>query len=138
VGWIGGLLVGEVFVAAGAALVGLVLGGLLVGLVVGVAQWFVLKPHFNRAGWWILAATAAVAVNWIIGWIMGGYIVGHFVGYIFGRFLGEAGPVGQLLGSVLAGAMVGIVFGLVLGAITGRPLIGLLERRISKMESGKN
>jgi hypothetical protein len=138
VGWIGGLLVGEVFVAAGAALVGLVLGGLLVGLVVGVAQWFVLKPHFSGAGWWILAATAAVAVNWIMGWIMGGYIVGHFVGYIFGRFLGEAGPVGQLLGSVLAGAMVGIVFGLVLGAITGRPLIGLLERRISKMESGKN
>jgi hypothetical protein len=41
--------------------------GLLIGLATGIAQWLVLRPHLNYAGWWVLAS--------MLGWAIGVFIV---------------------------------------------------------------
>lgn len=40
------------------------LGFAALGLVVGIAQWWVLRGHLRKAGWWVLASSA--------GWFVGG------------------------------------------------------------------
>ena len=62
---LGGILFGAIHVVAGEAAPGLrasALLGAMVGSVVGTAQWFVLRNHISRSGWWILATAIALAV----------------------------------------------------------------------------
>ena len=46
----------------------ILLGFAAFGLVLGIAQWFVLRAHFRKAGFWVLAST--------IGWPLGGLAAG--------------------------------------------------------------
>lgn len=39
-----------------------VVGGVLVGAIVGISQWPVLRPHVSRAGWWVLASILGMAL----------------------------------------------------------------------------
>jgi hypothetical protein len=41
--------------------------GLLLGIWLGTAQWFVLRQQVDRAGWWILASG--------VGWLLLGVII---------------------------------------------------------------
>ena len=85
-------------------------GRAVFGFVVGVAQWFVLKQKFDRAGWWILASTMGWAVGGAVYWAVDKAAVSRAV----------------------VGAVVGAVSGAVGGTITGIVLIWLLRHPISK------
>jgi hypothetical protein len=39
---------------------------IIVGTVLGVGQWLILRPYFRRAGWWILASSLGLCLNGII------------------------------------------------------------------------
>ncbi len=56
----------EALMGVRVALVVGVLGLTVLGLLVGIAQWLVLRKHLHRAGWWVLASAA--------GWFLGGLI----------------------------------------------------------------
>ncbi len=83
----------SVYVVAGG------LGMAALGLVIGIAQWWVLRRHLSKAGWWIFASTASWSVGggaaWAIGlrffeWIkiVSDYaILGAIVGIITGLVL---------------------------------------------------
>ena len=43
---------------------GAFVGATIVGAVVGIMQWLVLRRRLHRAGWWVLAS----AVGWAVGW----------------------------------------------------------------------
>ena len=49
-----------------------------VGVVVGTAQWLVLRHHVSRAAWWILATTVSSVVcnDRLLGGILYGLITG--------------------------------------------------------------
>ncbi len=84
-----------------AAVMGFVLGSIL-----GVPQWLVLRRHLPKAGWWVLAN----ALAWMVGMVV-----------VFGgiNFIPSGGstitiPLMLLLFLFVAGAAVGAVHGLVL------------------------
>jgi len=60
IAWIGGSLF--ILIAVPADLQ-IMLAGLLLGPLVGVAQWSILRHHVSWAGWWIVVSTMA----WITG-----------------------------------------------------------------------
>jgi hypothetical protein len=41
--------------------------GAVIGISVGILQWLVLRRHFNRAGWWVLASITGFAVGKALG-----------------------------------------------------------------------
>ncbi len=80
--------------------------GIVLGTILGVPQWLVLRRHLPKAGWWVLANALA--------WMLGMVVV--FMGT---SFIPEEGITGQialllLLFVIAAGAFVGAVHGLVL------------------------
>ncbi len=76
----------------------------VVGAGVGIAQWFVLRRHVSRAGWWVLAST--------VGYTVAGAGVFRAVG---AGFLGGSTDGGGLLLSLA-----------LYGAITGGVMVWLL------------
>lgn len=42
----------------------------LVGLILGIAQWLVLRNRFPRSGWWILATVFGLGVSWSPAWTL--------------------------------------------------------------------
>ena len=107
VGFVVGLIVGLILSATSSSLVGFAVGLAVFGASVGIAQWFVLRRHVSRAGWWVLASTVGYAVT-------------------------AAGVLDALeaFGEAILGggsSYEGLVLGLVLyGAITGGVLVWLL------------
>lgn len=122
--------------------VGLIFGGEIgVGLIIGVAQWLVIRRYFSQAGWWVLAS----AVGWIAGWALissgsivppgGGLVNTMMAGVVFGLAMGIAQWIvlrrwvklasvwillsvpGWTIG--LFGILGTILVGVVVGAITG-------------------
>jgi hypothetical protein len=91
----------DLVIYALAAVMGFVLGAIL-----GVPQWLVLRRHLPRAGWWVLAN----ALAWMVGMVI------VFVGTNFippeGITLNVAFVL--LLFLLIAGAAVGAIHGLVL------------------------
>lgn len=81
--------------------------GMALGLILGAAQWVVLRRHVPHAGWWVLANAGA--------WAVGMALV--FVGTSFIPERGGMTP-GAITGLVacvaLAGTAVGVIHGLVL------------------------
>lgn len=75
----------------------------MVGLVLGIAQWLVIRPYGDRLGWWLVAT----AVGWVAGWglILAGWITP---------------PNAGLIGAVLSGAFIGTVLGLVQWLVLNR------------------
>ncbi len=88
--------------------VAVILGWVLVGVGIGVAQWVVLRGHVARAGWWVLAS--------VMGWIVGRIAAWFGVGLVAVDVI-----VGQLMGQV--------AYSVVYGLITGIVLVQLLRQR---------
>ncbi len=80
--------------------------GLVLGSILGVPQWLVLRRYLAKAGWWVLAN----ALAWMLGMVV------IFIGTGFIPPQGITIPVALLLVLfvVTAGAVVGAVHGLVL------------------------
>ncbi len=79
------------------------LGGAIIGFLVGLAQWLVLRRKLSRAVWWVPASI----VGFVLGWLA--------------AVAGPAdGPGAHFIG--------GLAFGATLGAITGSVLVWLLRR----------
>jgi hypothetical protein len=91
----------DLMVYALAAVMGFVLGSIL-----GVPQWLVLRRHLPKAGWWVLAN----ALAWMVGMVI------VFVGINFIPSGGStiSASLMLLLFLFVAGASVGAVHGLVL------------------------
>jgi hypothetical protein len=88
--------------------------GTVLGSVVGLMQWFVLRRQISRAGWWILASAAGLAV--VIG---AGITLAALMEYSV-----ELGSFASLLRWVLVMALGGAVTG-----ILQRPV---LQQRVSR------
>ena len=88
--------------------VAVILGWVLVGVGIGVAQWVVLRRHVARAGWWVAAS--------VVGWIVGRIAAWFGVGIVAVDVI-----VGQVAGQV--------AYSVVYGIITGLVLVQLLRQR---------
>lgn len=81
---------------------------LIGGLIVGVIQWRLLRPHVPASHWWGLAG----AGGWVLGWVIGIGIL-HAIGYADdGR--------GNALGHGLVGGMAAPAYSLGTGLILKR------------------
>ena len=110
-----GMILGA-YVGAGQIMgdvVAVILGWVLVGVGIGVAQWLVLRRHVARAGWWVLAS--------VIGWIVGRIAAWFGVGVVAVDVI-----VGQVMGQV--------AYGVVYGTITGIVLVQLLRQRAAEAD----
>lgn len=85
--------------------------GAVLGPVLGVPQWLVLRRHAPRAGWWVLAN--------VVAWAAGMPVV--FIG-------AGAAPSGGLLGIVVTGLLTATAAGAVVGALHGLVLVWLARR----------
>ena len=125
------------------------------GIVVGVLQWLVLRRQVARAGWWVVASIAAMAVVGVLvvaldeGAVVagGGLVVGALqwlvlrrqvaragwwvpasgVGWVVGGFV--SGIVGDTTGVSWIAAAGWAVLGVVYGAMTGAVLVWMLRHR---------
>lgn len=90
--------------------------GLVLGPLLGVPQWLVLRRHLSRAGWWV----PANALAWMLGMVV------IFVGTGFIPVQGITLPAALvlLLFVVAAGAVVGAGHGLVLIWLLHMPRLG--------------
>lgn len=96
IGWSVGLVIALV-VAKGASLAvssqaSLLVSGVVVGALIGLTQWVVLRPEVRGVGWWVLATA--------IGWVAA-LMVTAFVAPITGPTSG--GVIGGLLGGLVWG-----------------------------------
>lgn len=98
--------VNELLMIALALLMGLVLGPIL-----GLPQWVVLRSHVKRAGWWIPANAAA----WALGMVI-----------IF-QGAGNVPEGGDTLSLVLFISLILLIAGAVVGAVHGWVLVRLLR-----------
>ena len=117
----------------------------VIGAVIGIAQWLVLRRLVSRAGWWILAST----VGWAVGaavvtlvfppqpGVLAGAVLGAMTGlaqwFVLRRWVRQAGwwvlisalgwAIGLIgvLGASLAGAVVGAVTGIALELLLRHP-----------------
>lgn len=87
--------------------------GIIFLLTMGGAQWWVLRRHLARAGWWI----AANAIAWPVGVL---------VPVIALSLVPDGTPLGWI---AVTGIVSGILMGVVVGAITGVALVMLLRPR---------
>lgn len=85
--------------------------GLVLGPILGTPQWWVLRQHVPRAGWWVPANAAA--------WAVGMPIV--FLG------AGTAFEAGSMLTTVVLAAGALVLTGLAVGAVHGAVLVALLR-----------
>ncbi len=87
VGWAIGwaMIVTGVIVPPNIGVVASVVAGLVLGALLGVAQWFYLRRQVYQAGWWVLASS----VGWGIGLtgIIGGTVTGAIAGVVTGFML---------------------------------------------------
>ncbi len=91
--------------------VGWVLGVALLGAVVGVLQWLLLRGQFAHAGWWVVVSG--------VGWVVSGPVAST-VGWVVGN------PTSGVLGAAVVGGW--LVLGGVFGGITGPVLVWLLRQ----------
>ncbi len=58
----------------------------MLGTVLGVLQWLILRGQFTGAGWWVLACT----VGWVVGMPVGGFVGWAGLGATYGATSGAA------------------------------------------------
>ena len=75
------------------------------GLMVGLAQWLVLRRWIRRAGWWVLA----LAVGSALGALLGGPLVMPLVEMVAWEYGWE---VGDAIHGILVGGIAGILIGI--------------------------
>ncbi|MDJ0517123.1 MAG: hypothetical protein QNJ74_13010 [Trichodesmium sp. MO_231.B1] len=61
------------------------INGAIVGAILGLGQWFVLRKQIYREELWIIANIIAWAIGLPLGWLVGGLVYGAI-----GLFIGEA------------------------------------------------
>ncbi|MCP4369657.1 MAG: hypothetical protein GY797_16325 [Deltaproteobacteria bacterium] len=77
-----------------------IFGG-LIGISIGLAQWFILSKHSYQTYWWVLVNS----IGWAVGFGLGGYWLSSFDSFV--------------------------VAGTIAGIITGGPLIWLLRHQLT-------
>jgi hypothetical protein len=68
----------------------------VMGLVLGAAQWPVIRAHLSQAGWWVLASAA----GWLVGFPLAGFLANQ---------LGLVGIAFGLLAGITTGAALGVL-----------------------------
>lgn len=113
IGWVAGPILFFLTAGQGANWVGTVLGFVGCGAVVGLAQWLVLRLEIPRAGWWILATAASIALGLALIWGLLGLI-----DFLLGA---DGMPAVDLSTRITTVTIVvaGLVLGILLGAILG-------------------
>lgn len=84
-----------------------IVNGAMVGAVVGVGQWFVMRSQVPQAWRWIFASTVYWGIGLAIGWTCGGVLR-----LVFNQFLGEV--MGLTVTWVLVAGLTGIALILLL------------------------
>lgn len=98
----------------------------IAGLLIGLAQWPVLRRRVPRAGWWVAASAV-------------GYVVGGAAALTIGTGLnGLVGMVSPTTANALAHTAPNLTGGLLCGAITGLWLARLLRHRSGERASSKD
>ncbi|ABG51845.1 MAG: hypothetical protein O4861_17895 [Trichodesmium sp. St16_bin4-tuft] len=67
-----------------------VINGAIMGGILGLAQWFVVKRQISRPQRWIMANILAWAIGLPLGWLVGGLIyeaIGLFISEVIGLFV---------------------------------------------------
>ena len=98
----------------------------MVGATVGIAQWFVLRWHVSRAGWWVLASAVGGALTFAVIFAADGIIVAR------------VGMVGAAVGIAQWFVLRGQVFRAgwwVLASAAGFAVGGAVIRAASEFES---
>ena len=173
VGWIIGFIIGfglGLFIVGedtGINVLSSILGDFIfgagIGFGVGILQWLVLRRRVSRAGWWILASTAGLAVAWGGGGVLrlgssaervavmalGGAVAGILQWLVLRGKVSRAGwwvlasTVGWALSIAVrevltdpggGGIMGNLMPGVVLGAVTGGALVWLLRQPVPEAQ----
>ena len=125
IGWAAGPILLLLSMGRELDLPGMAIGLLVLGAIVGLAQWLVLRLEIPAAGWWVLASTLGVALGVALIWA--------FLGLV-GLLLGPSGrAVPQLSGGItaLTIAVSGGTMGLLLGGAAGMGQSKALPWRIT-------
>jgi hypothetical protein len=102
VGWVVGWALGEVVgwvldvdwvASTWAVVIAVIVGGAVVGIAIGTAQWLILRERVHRSGWWVLAN--------VLGWPVVGLVA-------------TDGLTGMIVGVTVVVAMTGLVLVLLL------------------------
>ncbi len=95
IGWSLGPMVQQALIEASGTTRSQVALGIGLGLMLGLAQWFIFLPQPYRMGlWWVLAGIAGWGIGWPLGWSLGW---GLFGGLGFAVVYGVIGLVGGFL-----------------------------------------
>ncbi len=89
------------------------LEGAIGGVVIGLAQWFLLKQHFSQTGWWIVAS--------MVSWSLLG-----------GSGIGALGWVAPKVMSIPLRIIFGIIDGAIAGVIVGVGQWWVLKNQIKR------
>jgi hypothetical protein len=103
VGFAIGKLVSDLLGQALSGPLGIVLGGAVIGLSAGVAQWLLLRRRFPQATWWI----GANVLGWAAGWSLISSADGSDLSVAMTYAVGAAGAA--LVGIITAIALIGLV-----------------------------
>ena len=102
-----------------------VISGAVFGAIIGVCQWWILKSHIRRAGWWIVANIVGWFLASIVGWVVSNTNISWFVGqivigacqwWILKSYIRKSGW--WILASIVGGG-VGIAVGGMMGNVVG-------------------
>jgi hypothetical protein len=114
--------------------------GATCGLILGSAQWLVLRQVVRAPGWWIPINVVSWAIGTVSGWYTGGIIMhsfyyGHSAGWTIFRDTWYRSPVVSFANVVLdiidwPGHL---VVGILVGAMTGLALAWMLKRPIHNL-----
>ena len=93
----------------GGKILGFAIVGIIGGLLSGLLQMPLLRPHFAKAGWWILASSIGWGVCWLsfvilrIGDRLLSSITGEIAPFVVGLVVFLALPMGPILLGVVTG-----------------------------------
>jgi hypothetical protein len=92
VAWVGGSVLLQIVVPSDLHLLA---GGLVLGPLVGLAQWLVLRQRVRWAGWWIVISTIAwiTGLTLLPGILATGALVGALSGIALGLLLPAQRPI---------------------------------------------
>lgn len=91
--WVGANLAAIAAVALLAYVVGVVDAGegvAVLGTVLGVSQWLLLRRQLPKAGWWVLASSVGWVVGGLVSAIVSGVVAWALIGAVYGGISGAA------------------------------------------------
>ncbi len=94
---------------------------LISGLLVGILQWFLLRPQLPSSAWWILAN----AIGWYLGWVIGIEIL-RYTGMLYLPWVSGL--------EVRQHGLLGVTTGFTSGLSTGLLLVWLLRSQNERVQ----